>query len=201
MSDELFPALPGLKWDIRKTPGFRTAIQQAVGGREVRVSYQPYPIWRWTLAFEFLRETTGFDEFRTLAGFFTARRGAFDSFLYEDPSDSSVTDENFGTGDGSTVGFQLGRALGDGLFEPIYNLNGAPVIKKNGNIQTPPGDYTVSATGIVTFASAPAVGRALTWTGSFYWRVRFAEDSAEFANFANLFWNAHEISLVQLLGL
>lgn len=211
MSNSVFPSqssLPGLKWDINKVPTFNTAVQKAVGGREVRAAFQPYPIWRWTLAFEFLRETTGFSEFKTLAGFFTARQGRFDSFLYEDPSDYLIADTSpstrqiFGTGDAATTGFQLGRSLGtSGLFEPIYNLHATPKIYVNDVLKSTPGDYSVSATGVVTFVSAPAAAAVLTWSGTYYWRVRFGDDSADFNNFANLFWNAKQISLEQLLGL
>lgn len=202
VSNEIFPAMPGLKWDVSKVPNFSTAVQRSVGGREVRAAFQPYPIWQWSLAFEFLRETTGFTEFQQLAGFYTARQGCFDSFLYEDPTDKTATDQNFGTGDGTTVAFQLRRRLGSGgLYEPIYNLNGAPVIKKAGVTQSTPADYSVSSTGLVTFTSPPAGAAALTWSGGYYWRVRFADDMADFVNFADKFWRANQISLVQLLGL
>lgn len=214
MSSAIWPAasLPGLMWDVKKSPSFRTAVQQAVGGREVRVAYQPYPIWTWKLAFEFLRETTGLTEFQILAGFYTARQGRFDSFLFEDPTDyliadtDSTTRQTFGTGDGSTLTFQLGRKLAPlatypGLFEPIYNLNATPKIYKNDVLQTTPANYSVSATGLVTFAVAPAAAAVLKWSGSYYWRVRFGEDASTFENFVQAFWRNQEITLVQLLGL
>lgn len=211
MSNLLFPALPGLRWGVQKIPQFNTIVQKAVGGREVRASLQPLPIWRWILSYEFLREGVDpagaqLSEWTQLAGFFTARQGRFDSFLFEDPYDKTVADtvaarQNFGTGDGVTKSFQIGRAIGSGLFEPLFNLNGAPKVYVAGVLKAVPADYTVNSTGLVTFAAAPALGAALTWSGAYYFRVRFGEDSATYENFALLFWRNQQVILEQLLGL
>jgi hypothetical protein len=49
-------------------------------------------------------------------------------------------------------------------------------IKKAGVVQTNPANYSISATGLVTFTSRPGAA-ALTWTGTYYWRVRFDQDT------------------------
>ena len=83
----IFPTLPGLAWSVTKAPRFATRIQRAVNGRELRILDQPYPVWTWTLNYSLLRDKwdtrgpaglgAGYDELRTLAGFFLQRQGAF----------------------------------------------------------------------------------------------------------------------------
>jgi hypothetical protein len=76
----IFPSLPGLGWSVTKTPRFTGRIQNAISGRELRVLDQVNPIWTWTLTYSLLRDKwdaraaagpgAGYDELRTLAGFF-----------------------------------------------------------------------------------------------------------------------------------
>jgi uncharacterized protein (TIGR02217 family) len=199
MSQAVFPSLPGLKWDVLKAPSWSTKVQRSVGGKELRAAFYSAPIYTWTLSYEILRQASAFQELQTLVGFFNARQGMFDSFLFADPSDSSVTTQNFGTGDGVKTAFQLVRDYGAGGFtgrENVYDLAGAPSIFVNGVLKTVTTDYTVSASGVVTFVAAPAAAAALTWTGSYYWRVRFDLDQAEFNNFLSQLWEAKKITFV-----
>lgn len=199
MSSSVFPALAGLTWGTKKSPIWNTRIQTSISGRETRIQLASLPRWRWTLNYEFLRAATPF-EYQQLADFFNSRAGAWDSFLYSDPTDNSVTDMNFGTGDAVTTAFQIGRRLQTGgLLEPIYNVNALTNIKKNGVVQTSPGDYSISATGLVTFTSAPANGLALTWTGTYRWRCRFEQDSVDFNNFMENLWDSG-VSFISILG-
>jgi uncharacterized protein (TIGR02217 family) len=217
MSNAIFPlprssgSLPGISWNITRAPQFATKVQKAVGGAVTTYAFQPYPIYRWTLEYEFLRSYTPaggspFTEWQTLEEFFKARQGAYDSFLFTDPDDTTAAATLFGTGDGTTTAFQLGRALTvGGFFEPVYNVYGAayagsPQIYKNAVLQASPADYSLSASGLVTFTSPPALGLALTWTGTYRWRTRFADDLATFELFANGFWRNRQVALVSVLG-
>ncbi|WP_343316295.1 DUF2460 domain-containing protein [Acinetobacter soli] len=105
MSDVLFPELPGLEWDLTKTPMFNTKIMQSVNGRELRASYQAVPKYQISMSFAFLRESKGRKELQQLEGFFLERRGSFDSFLFKMPDDNQF--ECVFTGDGITTNFQL----------------------------------------------------------------------------------------------
>lgn len=105
MSDELFPELPGLEWDLTKTPIFNTKIMTSVNGRELRASYQAVPKYEITMSFAFLRENKGRKELQQLEGFFLERRGSFDSFLFKMPDDYHF--ECVFVGDGLTTTFQL----------------------------------------------------------------------------------------------
>jgi uncharacterized protein (TIGR02217 family) len=184
--------MPGLRWDVKKVPIWRTKVQSTVSGKETRAAMMSYPLWQFSLSYEVLRARATLLELQTLMGFFNLRNGSFDSFLYTDPDDKSVTDENFGTGNGSQTVFQLLRAYG-GFLEPIQNVNVLTNIKKNGVAQTNPADYTISSTGVVTFTSAPANGLPLTWTGTFYFRVRFLQDMAEFNQFMKNLWDLQKL--------
>src|SRR5215813_12655610 len=88
----IFPALPGLAWSVTKSPTFQTRIQRTVSGRELRALDYPYPLWQFTLVFDFLRDNpaAGHDELRTLMGFFMLCQGAFGTFLFQDPAGYSV---------------------------------------------------------------------------------------------------------------
>ena len=191
MSDSVFPVLPGLKWGIKRANQWKTLLQESVSGKELSVSLMTYPNRRYSLSYEFLRAGAE-AELQQLEAFFNARQGRHDTFLYSDPDDSSVTDQSFGTGNGSTVAFPLVRTRG-GYAEPVQSLNSAPVIKVAGVTKTLTTDYTISALGVVTFVTAPAAGAALTWSGSYYWRCRFLRDEAEFDQFLQDLWSLQRI--------
>lgn len=184
MSELVFPTLKGKGWSVIRRPIWSTRVQTARSGIEYRAANWSYPIWEWEITYELLREYGGNTEFRTLAGFFNQVRGGFDDFLYADDGDYTVTDQSFGTGDGSDTTFQLYRTLG-GFTEPVRGLNGTPTVKVAGSTVSP---ASISTTGLVTFSSAPANGAALTWTGNFYWRVRFGDDMVDFEQFLSRFW-------------
>lgn len=199
MSDAVFPSLPGITWSIVKTPVFSTAIKKAKSGREDRIAYYDAPMCRWSIPFAFLRDrmTTQnpsgvYAELKRLMGFFYARRGRFDSFLFEDYTDHIATDQGFGTGDGHTRTFQLGRSMGAQFFEPIENIKGGPVVKISG---VPTTAFTLGSTGIVTFSTAPAAGAALTWTGEFYYRCRFDTDEQDFTQMMHNIWEIDELPI------
>lgn len=122
MSNAIYPTTVRFSPKVRKSPEFSTIIQSAASKRETRASLTAYPIWNFSVSYELLRQYGSYDELRTIAGFFLQRRGAFDSFLFTDPSDNSVTDEQFGVCNGVTTQFQLTRAFG-GFVEPCENIN------------------------------------------------------------------------------
>jgi uncharacterized protein (TIGR02217 family) len=82
----------------------------------------------------------------------------------------------------------------------IYLLTSAPVIKKNGVTQTLTTHYTISATGVVTFVTAPTTGHALTWTGEFDIPVRFDVDYLPVIMNVNSIAQIGSISLREVIG-
>lgn len=196
MSNDIFPTLAGLDWNASRSPEFSTQAKRAVSGKELRGAFRQYPLWNFNLSYNVLRDDLENNELRALAGFFLVRKGMFDSFLYTWEADSTVTDQGFGIGDGVTTSFQLVRSFG-GFVEPVQNVNAITSIKKAGAVQTNPANYTIDATGWVTFAAAPAAGAVLTWSGSYYYRVRFLIDAAEFSEFLQ---DLHELKKLSFVG-
>ena len=193
MSQLVYPTLPGLQFPIGKTPVLRTQVIQAVSGREVRGSYQQYPLYEFSLSYEFLRDNNLGTEADTLLGFVLTVGGMLQSFLYNDATDNAVTAQTLGTGNGTTTAFQLIRTIGAGGFgyiEPVNNVNAITGIYLNGVLTTA---YTVNSTGLVTFTAAPASGVAITWTGTYYYRVRLLQDQADFSLFMQSLWELKTI--------
>lgn len=194
MGNAVFPSLPGLMWDVTRTPIWSTTAKSAVSQRNYRRANASYPLYRYKLSFEFLRETTGFSELSTLVGFFNTCNGAFDSFLWQDPDDYTVTAQAIGVGDGANKLFQLVRTFG-AYVEPVFDVNSAPLIYDNGSLKTLTTDYTISATGLVTFVTAPVAGHVITYTGTYYRRCHFVEDAAEFSQFMSKLWLLKTLTL------
>lgn len=200
MSALVFPDLPGLAWSLIRTPEFSTATKKSVSGKEQRVAYYSLPIWHYQLTYEFLRADAT-QELQTLQAFFCSMYGSFDTFLYNDKSDNSVTNQSIGVGNGSTTTYQLIRTTSAGGFsftEPIYDVNVLTNVKVSGVTKTLGVDYTVSATGLITFAVAPSVSAPITWTGTFYRRLRFENDLLDFENFMYNLWSLKKVNLVSV---
>jgi uncharacterized protein (TIGR02217 family) len=184
MSNAVFPALPGAKF-LRRKARWKTDVQETVSGTEYRQQ-----IWQtqrvvYAIPFEFLRAEAATPEFQQLSGFFDARRGRFDDFLFDDPDDRSVSNQALGVGNGVTTQFQLVRTRG-GVVLPVYDLNGPPTVLVNGITQST--GWTVAQYGVLTFTVPPANGATIAWTGNFYIRCRFMADEEDFEQFWRFMW-------------
>lgn len=201
----VYPVIPGLTFSVFKEPQFKGKIQKAVSGRELRLIYQPVPTWLFKLKYEFLRDKwdvrqagwgTNLNELRTLMGFFLQQQGTFTPFLFDDPTDDSILNQSLGTGDGVRTTFQLLRTM-NGFNEPIVAPNVVSHVYKNG---VDGGGWSVnSGTGVVTFSSAPAGGVAVAADFSYYFLVRFADDTLSFENFLYQLWSIGEVKLQSVL--
>lgn len=196
MSTTVFPTLTGLGWDVVRTPVWDTVRKRSMSGKETRIAYTTYPQWEWSLRYEFLRTAAAFEEMQSLVGFFNARRGAFDSFLYTDADDNSVTAQVIGVGDGTTTAFQLVRTFG-GFVEPIWAPNSIGSVYLDAVLNE---DWTVaswgSATpGMLTFDTAPADGEEITADFTYYWPVTFSEDRLDFSKFMAGLYSAQGVRL------
>lgn len=200
----IFPALPGLAWSVTKAPRFATRIQKAVSGRELRVLDQPNPIWLWTLTYDVLRDRhdtrgtglgAGYDELRTLMGFFLQQQGSFAPFLFDDPTDDTAVGQPVGTGDSSTTQFQLVRTM-NGFAEPVTAPNVVSAVYFNGVRQSAAAYAVDPNTGLIAFATPPPPsGQTITADFTYYFRVRFADDTAQFENFMLQLWRLKQLKL------
>jgi hypothetical protein len=142
MSNVIFQPPPGLAWSVTKRPKYSTLVQTPISARgQLRIARQQYPIWEYEMVWEYLKggEQTGIttssradNAYQQLLGFFMARQGGYDSFLYSDPNDNFVSMEQFGVGDGSTTAFQLQRMIGSGvdIVQDVDSSVSAPSIYK-----------------------------------------------------------------------
>lgn len=131
MSEAIYPDnLPGRAWPRKRAPVWKTTIKGSTSGREWRSASMLTPRYRYTLQYNFLRSNST-QQFQSLFGFFNARGGSFDDFLFLDPDDHTVTAQPFGVGDGTTTAWQLTRTLG-GFAEPVFDVKGAPVVSVAG---------------------------------------------------------------------
>lgn len=199
MSSLVYPTLKGLTYTGGRTMLWKTEVQPALSDKESAIALQQYPSFKWELNYEILDHSLVTSELKTLWGLVGAMRGMYDTFLYTDPLYNTVVDEPFGTGDGTTTAFQIVATFqnsgGPGVAELIQNFNGAVVVKKAGVTQTGGGtNYTLGATGIVTFNTAPAAAAALTWSGSFYYRCRMLSDAISFSEFMANWWETRQIA-------
>lgn len=200
MTAAIFPSMPGLKWGTVKSPMWATGIQKTASGRELRAAFYSFPRYKISLGYEVLR-SGALAELQAMVGFFNARKGSFESFLYLDPEDNAVVNQQFGVGVAGQTQYQLVRAYG-GYVEPVQApqlvVHGgtAPVVMINGVVQTT--GFAVAESGVVTFATAPAAGAVLSWSGSYYWRCRFMQDSVDFERFLYQLWALKKIELITL---
>lgn len=201
MSNAIFPTFVGLSWPVKRTPIFNTKVQKAVSGRETRIAFMTYPLYKIELSFDYLSLT----DWATLGGFFKSRKGKWDSFLFDDLNDNLVTNQPIGSGNGTATQFQLVRSLG-GFTEPVQNPKiglGQPTltIYINGVAQAPLTNYSLNVfTGVITFTSPPANGDSISWSGGYRWRVRFDQDEAEFGENISKFFDLKKLVLYGATG-
>jgi hypothetical protein len=179
MSNLVFPMLlppdGSLLFPIKKFPKRSSIVQEPVSLRgDLGIGFAPYPVWMFELDFGAITgdEVTLNSGLQKIVGFCIQVGGRASTWLFQDPFDNAVVQMPFGVGDGTTTAFQLTRSIAGGI-DIIQNLNGTPTIY-NAGVAT--AAYSISATGVVTFNSPPAVNNVLSWTGGFYFRCRFLTD-------------------------
>lgn len=197
MSTQVLPSLVGQSINVVRVPIWNTVVQKSVSGKQTRIGRYTSPLYKWTITFNVVRSGS-YNEFQQLFGFFNARQGMLDTFLYQDADDNSVTGQTLSTGDGTTAAFQFVRSLG-GFIEPILapNMAGTIHIYLNGVLQTT--GYTVtgwgsSSPGVVTFASAPGSGVAITADFTYYWPVCMDADTLEFNRFLSQYYKVQKFT-------
>ncbi|MFA3075308.1 DUF2460 domain-containing protein [Acinetobacter pittii] len=210
MSDVLFPELPGLEWDLTKTPMFNTKIMQSVNGRELRASYQAVPKYQISMSFAFLRESKGRNELQQLEGFFLERRGSFDSFLFKMPEDNEF--QCTFVGDGVQTSFQLYKQINTTQIplqhtqaeqseDPLmWSENASKPMWSDPESQMWLLQFVITNNGLLQMPIPLAVGESITITGTYYYRCRFADDEQQYTNFMSNLWKAGKVEMVGSLG-
>lgn len=180
MSKYVLPELAGLDITVTRKPKFSTKIQTAVSGKEKRVSYWSYPKFSFKISYEVLFAEQARNDFATIMGFFLARQGSFDTWLFDCPNDNHITDQVLGISDGVQNTFQLANNIGGFVF-PILDIKPNPIVKVNDVVVT---NYTISDDGLLVFVNPLNEGDIVKASFGFYYRVRFDKDEIEFERFA-----------------
>ena len=173
----------------RGGPVRRTDIVTLASGREHRNSRWAHSRRRYDAGLG----VRTLDALHGVIAFFEERRGRLHGFRFRDridhrtgPPSQAVgpLDQRIGTGDGATRAFALVKVYGTGAASyarPIAKPVGGTVrVAVAGVEQAIGAGFTCDpATGLVTFASAPAAGAAVTAGYEFDVPVRFDTDELE----------------------
>ena len=168
----------------RGGPERRTQIVELASGTEERNASWANSRRRYDVAYGIRRA----DDLAAVVAFFEARNGRLHGFRFKDWADfksclpsqtSGPTDQPIGTGNGSATLFQLTKRYASGaqswtraITKPVA---GTVTVALNGTPQ--PSSWSVStATGLITFTTAPALGVAITAGFEFDVPVRFDTD-------------------------
>ena len=192
MSTAVFPKLAGLSAERSIATEYSTRVQRAASGRRAAMSERIYPVWRFTLKYNFLRARPSAAELQTLRSFFMARRGALDPFYFRDETHFAVAAQAVGIG-----------APGRRTFPLVYNAGGA--VDRVGAVDTTGaapvalvGGSPVSATfgrDTLTLAADAGTGATVAWTGSFFYHVAFADDELDLKRFMYQLFSADGVKL------
>jgi uncharacterized protein (TIGR02217 family) len=186
----VFPTLAGQGWNFTRSPVWKTLIQTTASGRELRAQMMSYPLYKYTLTYDFLRSNASYLELQQLMAFFNECGGSFTPFMFTDPDDNTVTNQLIATGDGVTRGFQLVKNFG-GYIEPVLAVNLITSMTVNGVATSA---YAVnSGTGAISFTTAPPAGQPIAWSGTFYYWCRFLADTYDFDKFMYQLWQMKKL--------
>jgi uncharacterized protein (TIGR02217 family) len=102
--------------------------------------------------------------------------------------------------DGVQTVFQLGRSLYPStFFEPITAIHTLTAIYFDDIVQ-PGVNYRVDVdTGLLSFTAAPPSGVLVKADFVYFFRVRFADDSADFENFMFQLWSLKQLKFQSAL--
>lgn len=211
MSNLVFPAaIKGLTYTVDESLEFGPIIQGASNLSEVRIGQTVNPIHHWTFIYEFIYDTynspnntmpfSPYTDLATMRGFYKARGGTVDDFLYSDADQNGVVLQPMQLLNDGGGNYYTPIQVNDGgeFFEDVTDLNGSLSLFANGVLQTAPTNYSLvgpgysfpgfSFMGLVAkwVASPPAA--PITATFNYYFRVRFETDRQSFEKFLNGLW-------------
>jgi hypothetical protein len=202
--------LPGLGYNVKWSPKFynmKTAT--TASGADIDVALAQYPLHDFELTYEFLRSwdpnVTASLEFRTMMGFHLMLGGSVGRFCFKNVDDYCVSQQLIGTGDGATTTFTLARTYGAQGYtqtEPVGLLNTSEAFNAylNGS-STPvnPSLYSLNSSNpcaqIITFATAPTNGYAVSVDMSYFYYCKFSENNLDFEKFMFNLWSLNKVQI------
>lgn len=136
--------------------------------------------------------------------FFYARQGRAHSFRFRDWTDYSIGSAAaplvIGTGDGSTVAFQLSKRYTSGAYffgrKVSRPVAGTVLASTN---ESPTRSYSVDyATGIITFTTPPGAGAIVSASAQYDLPVRFDQDELDIVGVFDGVQNIPAIRIVEI---
>lgn len=172
---------PEVEVGMRGGPTYYNVIQEAISGVEQRTQVWAKCRGMWECGYSILDAEGSTGTFRAVIALFRAHLGSLYPFPFKDWGDYRLTNERIGTGDGIDTTFQVTRTYDPSQLilntpgsrtyvRPIYLVRSGLIVNVDGS---PTTDYTISATGLITFGTPPGTGDAVTVTGEFDVPVRF----------------------------
>jgi len=157
-------------------PEYLTTVVATASGFEQRNVNWAAARGRWNVASGLKNQ----NQLNALTAFFRARKGRAYGFRFKDWTDYKAFAQSLGTGDGTTKTFQLFKTYASGAAGEIRTIT-KPVqgtVKPYlAGVQQTSGWSINTATGVLTFVTAPAQGVAVTADFEFDVPVRFDTDS------------------------
>lgn len=169
---------PDISYGAAGGPGYSTTVVTTISGHERRNANWAAARGKWNVAHGLKNR----DQVATLIAFFRARRGRATGFRFKDWTDYQAFAEILGVGDGTTKTFQLVKRYASGpeidvrtIAKPVA---GSVKIYRDG-VQAGSGWTIDTATGLVTFTTAPAAGVQVTADFEFDVPARFDTDQMD----------------------
>jgi hypothetical protein len=212
VSSLVYPTLPGLTYEVVRTPILETGVQTALSRKRSTIQYMLYPVISFELTYSVLRDvgapayTSTTSEIKQLVGLFLQLYARWDTFLFTDPDFNTILSsapQTFAIANGGAGPYQIVASYenpgGPGASELIQNLSGTPVLYDNGAAISG-SNYTLGPTGQVTFNSGhfPTNGDTLSWSGSWYYRCAFDEDKFTATKFMNKLWSNKSVKFTSV---
>ncbi|WP_281301834.1 MULTISPECIES: DUF2460 domain-containing protein [unclassified Iodidimonas] len=169
---------PDISYGASGGPGYSTTVVTTVSGHERRNANWAAARGKWNVAHGLKKR----EQVAALIAFFRARKGRAYGFRFRDWTDYQAFAQPLGVGNGSNRTFQLIKRYASGgeietriIAKPV---SGTVKIYRDG-VQAVTGWTVNSATGLVTFTTAPASGVQVTADFDFDVPVRFDSDQMD----------------------
>ncbi len=169
---------PDISYGASGGPGYSTSVVTTVSGHERRNANWAAARGRWNVAHGLKKR----EQVAALIAFFRARRGRAYGFRFKDWTDYQALAQLIGVGDGAAKTFQLVKRYASGgeietrlIAKPV---TGTVKICRDG-VEAASGWTVNTATGLVTFTTAPAPGVQVTADFEFDVPVRFDSDQMD----------------------
>lgn len=169
---------PDISYGASGGPGYSTTVVTTVSGHERRNANWAAARGRWNVAHGLKKR----EQVAALIAFFRARKGRAYGFRFKDWTDHQAFAQVIGVGTGTATSFQLVKRYPSG-GEMETRLIAKPVpgtvkVYRDG-IEAMSGWAVNTATGVVTFTTAPAAGVQVTADFAFDVPVRFDSDQMD----------------------